>query len=230
MNTIATPKDLILLSIINSSLSGNLFGYTSKDTSWGDGDIPPEIDPTPIEVLEEILFTKRIDTNSIKVLIDRIDWSSGLYSEGDIVFTSENHLYKRTQLGTSDSEPVHTSGVEENWEFISILTPDEVLYYVDENYVPLDWSSEKLFWTDLPKRIRILFRVISDEDGKFPIDLSYRIAGLYVNPFNRLPQNDERQNSSFGEYGRLLCIDTFTPVIRTPEGINVHSFDVILPS
>lgn len=236
MNNISS-RNLTLLSLLNSITSGNLFGLTSRFTPWDDENVPPlPSSLTETDVLSELMFTKRIDANQLRVLISRNNWTSGhVYSVGDIIITPENNIYECTSSGTSVAFPTWVSGEDIEtggsikWVFLEYMDLVSAAIYSDLDFIPISWKNERLFWTDKAKKIRISFEIVSDENGFFPLDQSYRIAGIYSNPFKRQPRNNVKDDADFSEYGTLIGIDTFEAITRTFEQVDRFTFDLTLP-
>ena len=231
-----TPRNLILLSILNTVASGNMFAFCSKNTAWGSPDLPPSGELTDSQVLDEILFTKRIDNRDVRLMIDRITWSAGTsFLVGDIVVTSENKIYICTTAGTSVTAPTWVSGTQiespgtVGWKFVSKISPEDDRIFSDPDKIPLNWDAETIFWTEKPVSIKISYQIVGDENSFFPLGQTYRITGLYANPFDRKPRNTPNA-SSFTDYGALVGIDTFEPISRTSEQSNRFTFEIALPN
>lgn len=232
---ILQERKTILLTVLNTIASGNMFAYIAKNTPWEDGDVPPEY-PTQEDIFSEPLLTKRISSKDLRVMIERIDWEAGeMYSTGDIVITQENNVYEAQTTGQAVVMPTWTSGTDTeyegtiSWKYLFYLDLESDTIFSSPGLLPVSWNTEELFWTDKAKSIRISYEIVSDENGFLPIPETYRIAGLYANPFARNPRNNLRLSENFTDHGVLMGIDTFSGIERTNEQVDRFTFEIPLP-
>ena len=188
--------------------------------------------------MADVLFTKRVDAKDFRVLIPRVDWTTATsYALGAVVITAENNVYVCTTAGTSQTRPTHVKGTATEspgtvgWKFLETVTPAALVTFGEAGtYTPLSFASEEIFWTNKPTKIRITFLIVGDENSFFPLAQSYRVVGLYANPFLRGVRNTISDSSDFTKYGALLCINTMTPIMRTADQVDQFAFDVDLPT
>jgi len=234
-----SARVLTIVSVLDAITSGNLFSFAAKKTAWPDEDNPPApADVTLSAIMADVLFSKRVDNKDIRFLVPRVNWiTATAYALGDVIMTAENHVYLCTTAGTSQTAPTHVTGTQVEspgsvgWKFLETVSPAVLTVYGDSgSWTPLSFASEEIFWTAKPTKIRIAFSIIGDENSFFPLAQSYRVVGVYANPFLRAVRNKITDSSDFTKYGALFGINTMTPIMRTADQVDQFVFDVDLPA
>lgn len=154
----------VILGAIESDYSdANYYVFTSKYTSWANGDIPPATQNTSIlfmqEVRNEMMLMKRIQPSGVKRMCRRIQWSPGIvYDEYDdeadlatknyFVVTAGRNVYKCLDNGNSMSTvmPNMTTNATfqtddgYKWKYMFSISEDAMTVHATGNTIPVETS------------------------------------------------------------------------------------------